>query len=326
MIKTCLGCGVKLQSTDEKKIGYIPLEVLNKGYCKRCYKLTHYNDFKNAYQKVDPNDILKKLDNKKGFCFFLLDLVNLNREAFNYYHQIKMPKILIINKADIIPQNILYEKIKIWLQNNFQIKEDILFVSTKKNIGITKIQNLIEDINEPIYFLGMTNVGKSSLLNKLFELEKPLTTSMLPNTTLDFIKVKTKKVVYDTVGFPYIREISSDYLKKMMINEEIHPKNMPIKKEANLLIEDIVRIKIDIDNSITCFFSKNLKISKIYDNNKLYLDEKPLIIKVPAYSNVFIKGLGFGYIKNACTLTVYHLDENLIEVLPSFWGKGFENE
>ena len=319
MIKTCLGCGVKLQSSDETKIGYIPLEVIDKGYCKRCYKLTHYRDYKGSYQNLKPKEILKKLANKKGFGIFILDLVNINHEAFSYYKQIKMPKILVINKADIIPKNISYEKIRIWIKKVFEIEEDILFVSSKKRIGINKLNELISKIEEPIYFLGMTNVGKSSLLNTLFSLDKPLTTSLLPNTTLDFVKIKSDKVVYDTVGFLYNSNISYELINKIMINEEIHPQNMPLKKDTSLLLLDIGRIKVNESCSITCFFSKNLKVSKIYDNNKLYLDEKLVNIFVPAKSNIVIKGLGFGYLKEECLLTIYHIDENLIEVLPSFW-------
>ena len=315
MIKKCLGCGVKLQSVDENGLGYIPSD---KDYCMRCFKLTHYNNFTKAYYEVNPSVILKKLEHKKGFGIFVLDLVNFNREAFSYYLKIKMPKVLVVNKCDIIPKNISYLKIKEWLRKEFKFEEEIFFVSVKKNIGLNKFRKFIDSITVPIYFLGMTNVGKSSLINKLFLLDKPLTSSILPNTTLDFIKVS--KNVYDTIGFPYQAKIDYNLLKKIMINEEIHPINMPLKENAGILIMDIVRIITDKKNSITCFFSKKEKIRKIYDNESIYLDEKPLIIKCPKESNLVIKGIGFCYVKEECLLTIYHLEENLIEIIPSFLG------
>ncbi len=320
MIKTCLGCGVKLQSTDADKLGYVPEKVIDKGYCRRCFKLIHYQDFTNAYQTINPHNILKKLANKQGSFIFILDFVNINHEAINYYHQIKMPKILVINKADIIPKNINYEQLKNWLKNEFKVNEDILFASSKKNIGLNKLNHLIEEMKEPIYFLGMTNVGKSSLLNELFALKNPLTTSMLPNTTLDFVKLNTNQIIYDTEGFPYHKTLPRTLIKKIMINEEIHPKNMPLKKDASILIEDIGRITTNINNSLTCFFSKNINIKKIYASNNLYLDEEPIIIKVPAKSNLIIKGVGFIYLKEPCSLTIYHLTKDLIEIVPAFWG------
>ena len=320
MIKKCLGCGVKLQSVDESLKGYIPSNVLNKGYCKRCFMLTHYNNFVHAYYEIEPEKILKKLANKKGFGIFILDLVNFNKEAFNYYRKIKMPKVLVVNKCDIIPKNISYLKIKNWLKKEFKVEEEIFFVSVKKNIGLNKLNRFLDNINLPLYFLGMSNVGKSSLINKLFNLEKPLTSSILPNTTLDFIKVKTSKNVYDTVGFLYQTKIDHNLLKKTMIYNEIHPINMPLKEESGLLILDLARIITDKKNSITCFFSKDVNIRKIYNNENIYLDEKPLIIKCPKESNLIIKGIGFCYVKEECLLKIYHLDEDLIELIPSFLG------
>ena len=42
MIKHCLGCGTVLQSEDKNKPGYI--SDINKDYCMRCFRLTHYNE------------------------------------------------------------------------------------------------------------------------------------------------------------------------------------------------------------------------------------------------------------------------------------------
>ena len=40
----CLGCGIKLQTSDKNKVGYTPKE--NATMCERCFRLKNYNEFK----------------------------------------------------------------------------------------------------------------------------------------------------------------------------------------------------------------------------------------------------------------------------------------
>ena len=59
----CIGCGVKIQTEDPKKIGYVPeIKLIEDGeevYCKRCYDIMHHNaryDYststENYYKKI----------------------------------------------------------------------------------------------------------------------------------------------------------------------------------------------------------------------------------------------------------------------------------
>ena len=43
----CLGCGIKLQSINNKELGYI--KDGSSKYCERCFRIKHYNE----YQKVE---------------------------------------------------------------------------------------------------------------------------------------------------------------------------------------------------------------------------------------------------------------------------------
>ena len=38
MIKKCLGCGIKLQSTDNQKLGFVPKHKKDADLCERCFK------------------------------------------------------------------------------------------------------------------------------------------------------------------------------------------------------------------------------------------------------------------------------------------------
>ena len=43
MNKICFGCGIKLQSTDKEKLGYVPEKKLESSkYCMRCFRMMHY--------------------------------------------------------------------------------------------------------------------------------------------------------------------------------------------------------------------------------------------------------------------------------------------
>ena len=72
------------------------------------------------------------------------------------------------------------------------------------------IDELLQSINhvrnkDDVYIVGTTNVGKSTLINKLIEQsvgEKDVTTSRFPGTTLDMIDIPLdeKSFMFDTPG------------------------------------------------------------------------------------------------------------------------------
>ncbi len=319
MIKKCKGCGIKLQTENENEQGYIPNK--DKDYCMRCYRLTHYNDMQNNID-IKNQDILKKLATKKGICFFICDVFNINKETFSYYKQIKMPKVLVISKIDIIQKHIALNKIANHLINNYNIKDQIFFVSVFKNYGLKNLLTFIQSLNETIYFCGMTNAGKSSILNALFS--KGLTVSSMPNTTLDFVKVE--KNIYDFVGLNYQKPLPQNLLKYLKITKAINPKIMPLKENADLLINDLMIIDSNIKNTFTVFASTSLEIKKIYNKKHDYYKLEPLLIDVPKESNLIFKGLIFIYIKNKCYLKIYTPYKELIEIDKSFVKGEVNNE
>ena len=86
--------------------------------------------------------------------------------------------------------------------------EEVVLISAEKGWGI---EDLLTAINqnrdhEDVYIVGTTNVGKSTLINKLIELsvgEKDVvTTSRFPGTTLDMIDIPLDETsfMYDTLA------------------------------------------------------------------------------------------------------------------------------
>lgn len=320
MSKYCLGCGVLLQDKDEKKEGYV--NDISQNYCKRCFRMTHYHEL-SVVGESKSKDVLAKINASSGFAFFFCDFLNLYPENIKYYHQITLPKVFVVTKKDTIPESIYYLKVKEWLQKDFKIKEDIFFVNEK---SVFKIKDLLENTPyQNIYFTGPTNAGKSSLLNTLLKEENKkdlLTISEARNTTLNFIKVSYKnKTLYDTVGFidelPYM---TLDLQKKSNLKKEIKPLSLPMKKNSFCMLEDFLFLEMNHEENIIWFGSENLKVSKTYkkpsEENKLKKE-----IKIVEPTNLYIKGLGFFYIKESTTLTLYLENPECLSMAPSFFKR-----
>ena len=208
-MKKCSGCGITLQFTDKDKLGFIPEHKYKEAsYCERCFKLTHYNNSIVIPLKDINDKIIKEINKNKKYVFYLLDFLNINSETIETFKMLNKEKTLVINKLDIIPRSIKLNKIKDWLRNEYNIEDNIVFTSSNKDINTTTITNLMEKNNiKESYIVGYTNSGKSTLINNLCNKFNPLnnqiTTSLLPNTTLDFIKIKLNKdiTIIDSPGF-----------------------------------------------------------------------------------------------------------------------------
>ena len=108
-------------------------------------------------------------------------------------------------------------------------------------------------------------------------------------------------------------------LQKILVKKEIRPKNFYLKKETILSLENQIFLKLDDVNSITWFGSENLLIKKIYKEK----NEEYLSFSVPAKTNIYLKGVGFFYVKNAAVVQIAGLKEENIAIEPSFLGGNF---
>ena len=79
----CIGCGIKIQSNDPLKAGYVPeIKLIEQGedvYCKRCYEIMHHNatyDYSTSttsyYQKIS------SIKDTKSLIILIVDVLNLN--------------------------------------------------------------------------------------------------------------------------------------------------------------------------------------------------------------------------------------------------------
>lgn len=311
----CDGCGCVLQNSDETKEGYV--KDLAMSLCERCFRIRHYNE----YLKVDKDnsyflDILKKIDKTNDLVLLVVDFLNMD-----FCVDIKNPVILVLNKRDLIPRGIdeirLLDSIKTNLNVVFKVT-----LGSKNNYNMDLLYEAINKYKKSmnVYVVGYTNAGKSSLINKIIKnygaMDKFITTSSLPSTTLDLIETKINDdlVLYDTPGLldegSIILSCDNSLLKRLTPSKEIRPVTIQVKRFQSIFIDDVVRIDVNSKTNLIFYVSNDLKIERFYkDTNRLDYYVKHNISIKSGYDLV-IKGLGFIKVTSDCDLVLY-LDKNV---------------
>ena len=313
MTNICPGCGSTLQYTDSTKVGYSPKKDAK--LCERCFKLKNYNQKQVIKLKYKNEDIINLINKNADNALFITDFLNLSSKVIDIYKRINTKnKTLIINKVDYIPNSINKEKYITWIKETYQVNEDIVLLSASKNYNIRVINNLLIE-NKNNYVCGFTNSGKSTIINKLCELNEKnsfILTSLMPNTTLDVIKIKLdeNKYVFDTPGFIN----SFDFNHKLYPKSFLKPVILQIKENESISINDKIIIKCNQSNSFIFYMSNDINIKKIY-NYEITLNNK---LELKGNSDLVIDGYGFINIKNSCDL-ITNLDTNDIEVRTSMF-------
>lgn len=331
MSKKCIGCGSIIQHEDKNKIGYAPIPKSGEAkYCERCFKITHYNEKLILLLENINEYIIDEVNKNSKYVFFMIDLLNINEETINTFKNINVPKTLIISKLDIIPKSIKETLIEEWIKDTYKINNDIKFLSTKKNINTRLIVKTLEELNiNSAHILGFTNAGKSTLINKICEQNniegKTITTSILPNTTVDFINIPINEniTIIDSPGFTskYTLYDNTEYdlMKNILPKNIINPITQQTKENTSLIIENKIRINANSKNSFTFYMSNAIKIDKVFEKNTDLTNEELINYNIKDNTDIVIKGLGFINIKKACNLTINTKYKELIEIRESMF-------
>ncbi|RVU70000.1 MULTISPECIES: ribosome biogenesis GTPase YqeH [Lactobacillus] len=245
----CIGCGAKLQSDDPKAAGYLPASALAKAeseentdvYCQRCFRLRHYNEI----MPVDLNNddflaLLNTLASKKALIVNVVDLFDFSNSLLSSLKRFVGDNefILVGNKFDLFPKNSRQSKIKDWMRqeaNRMGLHpKKIFLVSAARQKNLDDLIAYLDKAskNRDIYFVGMTNVGKSTLINaiidKMGDIQDLITTSRFPGTTLDRIEIPLENGHYliDTPGIMTENQLATRLSPKDL--EIVSPKK-PLK-------------------------------------------------------------------------------------------------
>lgn len=287
-IKRCYGCGAILQSDNPKQSGYLTKEKLSEEgdkLCQRCYKLRHYGEDKEVIPSFN-DDYIKLLDEavkSQSLIVFVLDAFTYDGGFVKEFYQYLANRCLVVvNKEDILPRDFpsdkLISRIKTTLEANSVNPLDYLLISSSKN---TNMDLLMEKINyyrqgRDVYFIGVNNVGKSSIVNKILKnykntTNKLVTTSNYPGTTLGVIKIPmdNDSYMYDTPGIfnpnSMTNQVEKDILKFIIPRSQINVKHFQLDDERSLLIGGLARFDLFNKNdkkksSVTLLFSNDVEI------------------------------------------------------------------
>ena len=259
--------------TYEKSISEKPL------VCLRCHQLSSYGKMISCDISADDfYNSLEKLKDKKVLIVKIIDLFDVEGSFIPKFNELvgDNPILLIGNKVDLLPKNVVYSRVEAWLKNvasSYQLHniKSIHLVSGAKGINIKGFGAKLEKIRHfrDVYIVGRSNVGKSTLINRLISAfhireekteDRPhiksirrLTESSLPGTTLKTISFrigkgykKASSYLFDTPGVMN-PNLASNYLspsewKFAYPSNKIKPKHYRMKPGRSLFIGGMFRI------------------------------------------------------------------------------------
>ncbi len=322
-IKKCMGCGTILQDENILKEGYTT--SLDNNICQRCFRMKNYGE----YQVVTKSNeeylsILKSVGETKDLVLYITDLLNLDKNLEELRNYIPNKMILVLNKKDALPKSVKENKLIKYIENKNMNFEDIIVVSANKNYNIDYLLKRIKYLqtSKNVYVIGHTNVGKSSLINKLIKNYsdncQELTMSPLPSTTLNTIQIEINDhlTLIDTPGVvdngSILNYVDPKMVKKISPNKEIKPKTYQLRKNQSIVIEDLIRIDYTEGekNSFTLYLSNGLKVKRFLNSSNKddlhNLNKKSFDIKYG--EDLVINGLGFIKIVEKAKIDVYTLN------------------
>lgn len=293
----CHGCGIVLQNEDINKLGFT--KNINSDLCERCFRIKHYNDYKRVIKDNDyVLNLLKKIDSK-SLVVLVIDIINIPESLELVKNYIKNDILLVFSKADLLPSEMYDEKLdKICSDLNIKYVDKLL-VSANKNYNLDLLMEKINNYKKTnnVYFVGFSNSGKSTLLNKIIynytDLNETITTSLLPSTTLDLIEIKLNDelTIIDTPGLleegNLIDVIDESYLSRVMPKKKINPRVYQVKGNQLINVEDIITIGLSNAN-IVLYISNDLKITREYNKEISGLE-----FDLNKDEDLVIPGLGF---------------------------------
>lgn len=303
----CAGCGVKLQTTDKERAGYIPASALERTptICQRCFRIKNYNDASSI--AIDQDDFLRLLGgiaSTDSLVVHIVDIFDFEGSVISGLQRFvgNNPVLLVVNKVDLLPRAVNHNRLRNWVQQ--QAKEqglrtvEVVLCSAKRNIGFDRVVDAIEYYRRgrDVYVVGATNVGKSTLINRIIhdysDLDAELTTSRYPGTTLDAVHIPLDdgKAIIDTPGIVYNHRMTEvvprSVLQAITPDKPIKPLVYQLDEGQSMFVGALARFDfVSGDHqSFTLYLSNGLDVhrTKLERADELYANHKGKLLSPPS--------------------------------------------
>ena len=306
----CVGCGIKLQNIDSNIDGFV--FDMDKSLCARCFAIKNYGQNKLINKtNSDYINILKVIRNN-DVVVYVSNILTLNLDYVEKFKNV----ILVLTKRDVLPKSIKDAKVINYISERYANINDVIIVSAFKKYNLDMLYTrLLSYSNKNIYFVGITNSGKSTLINEMIKsyngYDGNITTSVYPSTTLDVVDIKIGTLkIKDTPGMlinnSIINYLDSREIKKINPKKEIKPITIQIKGKGAILIDEFFRIEYSTDiSSMTFYMANSVKIDNISLKNPRLLDGNTHEYDVCDNEDLVIEDIGFIKITKTVKLKVY---------------------
>ncbi|WP_084423077.1 ribosome biogenesis GTPase YqeH [Cohnella thermotolerans] len=352
-INRCAGCGIALQTSDKTRPGFVPENALGRDpvICQRCFRIKNYNDASSV--AIDQDDFLRLLGgiaSTNSLVVHIVDLFDFEGSLISGLQRFvgSNPVLLVVNKIDLLPRVTNWNRLRNWVQKQARANglkaADVVLCSARRNIGFDRVVGTIAELrgDRDVYVVGATNVGKSTLVNRLIsdysDLHRELTVSRYPGTTLDAVHIPLEdgRSIIDTPGIVYpfrlTEVIPRSSLQAVLPDKPLKPATYQLNARQTLFFGGLVRFDFveGEHQSFTAYVSSALPIhrTKLERADELYekhkgemlsppsrdqLDEVPpwtrhsLRVRPGDNLDVFVSGLGWIQVngKSGALLDVY---------------------
>lgn len=213
----------------------------------------------------------------------------------------KNPVVLAVNKVDLLPKNYKPSRVEGWIEHEcsaigLRDFAGIHLVSSTKGTGVKLLLadalRIAKRRRSDVYVVGAANVGKSSFINQLIRLRRKdrlrgdrdkgtgrrrerkedvtgaITTSVVPGTTLDVIRIPLGGNVslFDTPGLMMPHQLTN-YLNERELRAVLPSKNVEhvtfrLGEGKALYVGGLARLEVISGKPFffTCFFSPAVKL------------------------------------------------------------------
>jgi hypothetical protein len=284
----------------------VPEQTLGRedAICRRCFRIRHYNEV--THVAVDQDDFLRMLSGIAGtdsLVVHIVDLFDFEGSVISGLQRFvgNNPVLLVVNKIDLLPKSTNFNRILNWVRR--QAKQlglkpaEVVLCSAAKRTGFDRVVEAIGRLRggRDIYVVGATNVGKSTLINRLIrdysDLDRELTVSRYPGTTLDQIRIPLDdgRHIIDTPGivYPYrlTEQVPKGVLQRLLPEKPLKPLVYQLNERQTLFFGALARFDFvrGEPQSFTLYVSPALHVhrTKLERAEEVYAEHRGGLLSPP---------------------------------------------